>query len=108
MFKKGIKDSPECPPCHNCVETSEHLIFECNISKFVWFSSPLGLFIPPNTVVLGWLDQWLSISDPYGIQLICYTMYSIWFGRNQVIFNACYFNPIMIVDEVVDKDTELP
>lgn len=57
LFKKGIKDSHEFPLCHNCVETSEHMFFECNISKLVCFSSPLGLCIPPNTEVLGWLDQ---------------------------------------------------
>ncbi|CAI8613569.1 unnamed protein product [Vicia faba] len=33
LLKKGNKAPSECPLCHNCLKTTEHMFFECNIPK---------------------------------------------------------------------------
>ena len=53
--------------------------------------------------ILLWLDHWLMGVDPYGIQVVAYTLYNIWFCRNQVLFNAGKFIPSLVAVGVVER-----
>ncbi|GJV89910.1 putative RNA-directed DNA polymerase [Tanacetum coccineum] len=43
LFRRNCANSPTCLICHSSPETVEHLLFECEWTKPVWFGSTLGL-----------------------------------------------------------------
>lgn len=55
LRKKGISLDVSCPFCHLYPENSLHIFMQCDFSKRVLFSSPLGVRIPSGFDILDWL-----------------------------------------------------
>ncbi|XP_058764138.1 uncharacterized protein LOC131637556 [Vicia villosa] len=102
LHKRKVNLAPDCPLCHSHVESSNHLFLHCNVSKQVWFLSPLGLRIPPSSDLIFWLDKMLNSGDPYVSQLFSVILWKIWFYRNRVIFKKEDFVPHKVVHEAMD------
>ncbi|XP_058774363.1 uncharacterized protein LOC131648640 [Vicia villosa] len=101
-LSKKVKLAPDFPLCQNQVETSDHLFLHYNVSKQVWFLSPLGLRIPPSTGIDYWIDKMLNVGDSYGSQLFSVILWKMWSWRNRVVFNKEAFNPQQVVNEAIE------
>lgn len=73
----------------------------CSTAKVVWFSSPLGIHIPPNDVCRDWMEQWLKKDDTLVVQIYGITLWRLWQGRNLLIFKNTPFGPTQIAQSVV-------
>ncbi|XP_058763410.1 uncharacterized protein LOC131636801 [Vicia villosa] len=102
LSKKKVDLALECPFCQTQVETSDHLFLHCNISKQVWFLSPLGLRIPPSTGLDYWIDKMLNVGDSYGSQLFSVILWKLWSWRNRVVFKKEVFIPQQVVNEATE------
>lgn len=96
LRRRRVPIDPICPLCFQEAESSEHLFLYCPLAQQVWFSSLLGIKPPPNADLLQWLSSWFQCKNPFAIQLLCTTLWKIWFFRNQSIFNNLAFDPMMV------------
>ncbi|XP_058725683.1 uncharacterized protein LOC131596977 [Vicia villosa] len=102
LVKKGVKTALDCPLCQENEETVDHLFFHCQLSRMVWFLSPLGLRIDANASTDSWLEKVLCDGDVLGSQIFCVTLWKIWHHRNMVIFNNGRFDPQLVAEEAKD------
>ena len=93
VVKRKCDVSPWCPICGEKIETIEHLFFECEWAKKVWFGSDLGLklSLESHATVFQWasslLDdlknincswrlwrEWLRLHGPFGFPeiILCF------------------------------------
>jgi len=77
LSKKGISLDQTCPLCNYGMEDSNHLFLHCPAAKAVWFSSPLGIHIPPNSVCREWMEHWLRKDDPLAVQVFDITLWRL-------------------------------
>jgi hypothetical protein len=73
----------------------------CNAKKAVWFTSPLGIHVPPNVEFNNWFVQWLSLGDISVHQLFCVTLWKLWQSRNNCVFNCTKFDPAEVAYSAV-------
>nr|GEZ21243.1 hypothetical protein [Tanacetum cinerariifolium] len=73
LFRRSFSPSPACPICNICVESVEHLLFECAWTRPVWFGSPICL--RPPSPVFSAVD-----TPPYGlsVKLNCDTAFKLY------------------------------
>ena len=82
LFKCKLKETNLCTFCNETNETIEHLFWECNITKNLWFEIAdifqnrcnITLPVSAHTIMLGADD--LDLSTNYFIVLIKYFIYS--------------------------------
>ncbi|CAI8589602.1 unnamed protein product [Vicia faba] len=84
LRKKGMNLNLSCPLCDASLEFPHHLFLSCSVVKLVW------------------LESILSSPDPVSIQLICVALWSIWYYRNQWLFQKIPFVPRVVVESVAD------
>lgn len=101
-MKKGVYLDPNCPFCNMCVENSAHLFMHCEIAKLIWFSSPLGVHIPPQVDLNDWILSWLTCKDSFAIQIFCTTLWKIWTARNHCLFQKTAVIPHVIAADALD------
>lgn len=88
LSKKGQHCSILCPRCNSKIETITHTFMTCpNIAK-VWFGSNLNINFTnhPNPDFTEWLFNSIQQTDEQTIIQIAALIYSIWFSRNQIVF----------------------
>jgi ribonuclease HI len=106
LERKGMKIDPQCPLCCAAKESHEHLSMFCPVTQLLWFASPLGIHIPNDLNMLDWIQHWLSCKDHIVRQLFTYTLWKIWKGRNEVVFNKSNFSPNTIAATISDAVEE--
>ncbi|CAJ2662282.1 unnamed protein product [Trifolium pratense] len=72
----------------------------CQVIQRLWFVSPLGLHVPPLMSLSDWVHKWLTNSNLQAAQLFSLTLWRIWKGRNDVVFNNSQFCPVKIASEI--------
>lgn len=83
--------------------TEDHLFLNCHDAKF----TPLmGFQIPGNGYIKSCLLNQFHCKDQRGAQHVCATLWNIWQGRKQQIFQQKNFNSVEIVQGVVDLDED--
>ena len=71
LFKMGIKKSPNCSLCKNEIDSVEHMLIDCPISKDLWFEVQdwiveLGIpnyNITKEKIIMGELERSLCINS---------------------------------------------
>ncbi|XP_039686075.1 uncharacterized protein [Medicago truncatula] len=101
LSKNGITLDQTFPLCNSGLEDLNHLFLHCPAAKAVWFSSPLGIHIPPNSMCREWLELRLKKDDPLAVQFFGITLWRLWQGRNQLIFKNSPFDPALIAQSAV-------
>jgi hypothetical protein len=91
LSKKGMLLDTICPLCFEADENREHIFMRCKLAQQTWFSSKLGLHVPPHLSLNDWMADWLLKKDHLASQLFGITMWKIWQGRNQLIFQKNSF-----------------
>jgi hypothetical protein len=91
LSKKGMLLDTICPLCFEADEYREHIFMRCKLAQQTWFSSKLGLHVPPHLSLNDWMADWLLKKDHLASQLFGITMWKIWQGRNQLIFQKNSF-----------------
>ncbi|XP_058783366.1 uncharacterized protein LOC131658047 [Vicia villosa] len=84
-------------------ESPNHLFLQCEFSKVVHFSSPLGARIPPSMEILEWLDFCLDSTDILRSQLLCSLLWKIWNARNLLHFKQIVKAPECVAMEAWDS-----
>ncbi|KAI7980313.1 hypothetical protein LOK49_Contig167G00004 [Camellia lanceoleosa] len=113
LLAKRCANTACCPVCLTAAESIEHLLFECEWSKRVWFGSNLGLRCDDlgNLSVRDWFGQCFTsfgISN-WGKSVICsmiWVAWTIWKGRNDHLFNHCLVNPEAIIAKAKHDEAE--
>lgn len=80
-----------CPLCHFSLETEEHVFLDFQDTRRVWFSPPLEFHIPKKIYIHVWMLKWFQCRDQSWAQLVCATLWRIWHGRNQQMFQQKEF-----------------
>lgn len=86
LRKKGIRSDVSCPFCQLYPKSSLNLFRECDFSKRVFFSLPLGVHFSDGIWVFDWIFDFLERRDSYLGQLVCTRMWKIWQARNIMVF----------------------
>ncbi|XP_026425712.1 uncharacterized protein LOC113321947 isoform X2 [Papaver somniferum] len=98
----GIND--DCRLCDRNVECIEHLFLYCQLTQAVLFTSPLSLRIGkcPNQSVKDIIIQWMEEGGDYAkLKMGMCVFWTIWKGRNGVVFNKKKFNIIEVIQEAL-------
>lgn len=101
MIKRKWKGDPACYFCSH-VESVDHLLFQCNVSKAVWAITAkcIGATNIPRSFsqCWAWADRWLPSGKQFhaiGIAALCW---AIWKTRNRACFEGkCINDPASIV-----------
>jgi hypothetical protein len=99
LEKKGVSFDTIFLLCFSEKESHDHLFILCSLVQQFWFSSLLGLHIQRNVNLLSWLQSWLKSPNIYVAQLFGITLWRIWRGRNNCVFNKQKFCPPLIAAE---------
>ena len=100
-------DDKVCPLCDATDESIDHLFFQCDIGKHVWFLIKQWLKITRAMSTLKSATKWL-IKEARGtgiqskakkVALAC-TVYHIWEARNKRIFEGVIKQPDAIVRQI--------
>ncbi|PNX91308.1 hypothetical protein L195_g047438 [Trifolium pratense] len=75
-------------------------LWKVQVIQRLWFVSPLGLHVPPLMSLSDWVHKWLTNSNLQAAQLFSLTLWRIWKGRNDVVFNNSQFCPVKIASEI--------
>ncbi|XP_058739812.1 uncharacterized protein LOC131611980 [Vicia villosa] len=102
LLKKGIHIDPSCPFCDRSPETLDHLFCHCDVTKMIWFSSPLGLRLDPTADPLMVLTKGLSDRNLFVNQLMCTMLWQIWKARNKCVFEGVTVSPPKVVSDSVN------
>lgn len=104
LFRRKCSPSPICPICNNEAETAKHMIFECQWTRLVWFSSTLALKPPllATHPIIQWLTSSISLAESKKDKLhilssFVYIGWSIWIARNKFIFDHCLPCPLSVI-----------
>ncbi|OVA19136.1 Reverse transcriptase zinc-binding domain [Macleaya cordata] len=92
---------PSCSLCHSHMESTDHLFLSCEVSKRIWFGSPIGLHYQSSAttpILLDLFVHWLEAKEDADIfKLACNIIWQIWKARNQVIFEKKVVNIQVII-----------
>lgn len=112
LIKRGMSMDPCCPLCQNDIETLEHLFFDCPSTASLWNYAnshnwisnwnPVGL----DKCCKGILCEAVKNCDPLTVHKIVYALWSIWKGRNGVVFKNEIFNPIQALIRAKSSSAE--
>ncbi|GJS58593.1 reverse transcriptase [Tanacetum coccineum] len=99
LFKRNLSPCPKCPICNTCVETIEHLLFECAWTRPVWFGSSLCFRNHPSGTSVSlrfqrFVDIFKSSSEASRILLIVATIcWFIWRSRCAFVYDNVDLSP---------------
>jgi hypothetical protein len=100
LESKGINLDPTCPLCHAEKESQDYLFMHCQVVQRLWFVSPLGLHVPSIMSLSEWMNKWLTNSNLQAAQLFSLTLWRIWKGRNDAVFNNSLFCLVKIASDI--------
>lgn len=94
--KRGITVDEVCPCCGREPETISHSLVSCDLAKKLW---SCWMDCPVDS-----LENWSNFSDialevlakgtPMDLEIFCVTAWSIWYNRNQIVFESTLPNHI--------------
>jgi hypothetical protein len=96
LQRKGLAIDTTRPLCFEAEENREHMFMRCRLAQQTWFSSSLGLHVPLQMSLKDWLAEWLSKKNLLASQLFGTTLWKIWQGRNNLVFQNSPFDPRQI------------
>ncbi|XP_058746011.1 uncharacterized protein LOC131618872 [Vicia villosa] len=99
LLKKGINLDFICSFCNRDVEIVKHLFLDCAFAMTTLLSSVLCYRTPSDLHFNDWLLSILSCGDVMSSQIIYNTVYKIWLGRNQKLYQAKDSSPIKVAEE---------
>jgi len=91
LLKRGINCQPICNLCDQNCESIDHIFFQCEWSKVLWFASPLAIttkFMPASISFVEWIKNIIKQGDNETNQLIMANFNEIWFVRNKRCFEG--------------------
>ncbi|KAJ4779287.1 reverse transcriptase [Rhynchospora pubera] len=93
--------SPMCQRCHEENEFETHCLFFCPGSRAVWFGGQLMLRVHelPLDIVEAF-NQITERLDQQGMEILAYTLWELWKGRNEVVMKHKQFDPFLIKKNV--------
>ncbi|PWA52202.1 hypothetical protein CTI12_AA456810 [Artemisia annua] len=114
LFRRNCVSSPLCPICRTNPETKEHLLFECEWTKPIWFGSSLGLRLDG---ILGNISDRINSllshikagsSRTKFLSTFASVAWSIWKTRNRFIFehSVLCLAQVILEAQVNDSDFE--
>lgn len=77
LAKKGMKVEPLCPLCNGGVKYQEHLFMHCQPAQLLWFTTKLGIHVPPFVSLNSWVLQRHKSPDHLATQFFCITFWKI-------------------------------
>ncbi|KAJ4806347.1 hypothetical protein LUZ62_018913 [Rhynchospora pubera] len=93
--------SPRCQRCQEDNEYEMHCLFYCNISRQVWFGSPLGVRVHELPLdIVATVHQLVSRLDEDGVLTLYTTMWEIWKERNKAVIEHADFKPQQVLQRV--------
>ena len=109
LSKKGCNiqcATDTCVLCHKNSETAEHLLLNCEFSERIWhfFGQILDLQSHPQSLLEVWTSWIPSIESQQQLlwDLLSRAIFwSIWFERNNRIFNLNVLSPISIIIKAI-------
>jgi hypothetical protein len=85
---KGVQCNILCPRCLEKEETIDHAFMKCQFASRIWFGSKLGVNFNNNQIgFIEWLTHAINNLNKEDISYVAAIAYSIWFARNQQVFN---------------------
>ncbi|OMP11686.1 reverse transcriptase [Corchorus capsularis] len=105
LTKRGMNVDSRCGLCSAHEESQEHLFWNCDVARAVWFGSSLSLrtkaFEQVN--IVDWLMQWLAKTNPTEVgeshftKEFAVTLWMIWIHKNECLFEGASVNPLTII-----------
>ena len=95
-----------CVLCGKCLESSQHLFFECSVSKCCMDGVKIWLKMRMKTIELGKQVRWLQRAKVSIFQkeiwtsAIAATIYNIWRQRNNILWHGDSVNTGQIIGKV--------
>ncbi|GKB67089.1 reverse transcriptase [Tanacetum coccineum] len=110
LFLRNYATSPTCLICHSSPETVEHLLFECEWTKPVWFGSTLGLRLDGLSGTI--TSRVISLLQPFQskdastkfLTSFATLAWSIWKARNRYIFDQVKISATGVILEAQISD----
>ena len=99
-FRHGCHIEPQCPLCTIDVEFVDHLFWTCCKTQRVWNLAAQHHWLPAYLMSRfnhDWLRSFGKINELCSlkeVQKLSFLLWTIWKGRNAVIFENENFNPI--------------
>lgn len=95
---RGINTDFVCFYCYEKEETIRHLFVDCEWTKRVWFTSPLGKGpqIQRNRSLGDWLMEISKKESKVVLNLLVVVMWSIWGSRNEFAFKNKRPDPYLV------------
>lgn len=101
-----------CPICNKHPESMEHLFFQCEWTRVVWFGSPLQWSTLQETQI-SFFDWFVGKMTLLGAKddedgsltgLFLNLLWSIWNARNQFVFEGRMIRPEIVISIVVERN----
>ncbi|KAJ3683983.1 hypothetical protein LUZ61_013147 [Rhynchospora tenuis] len=93
--------SPMCQRCHQENEFETHCLFFCPGSRAVWFGGHLMLRVHELPLdITEAFNQITERLDQQGMEILAYTLWELWKGRNDVVMKHKEFDPFQIKKNV--------
>ncbi|KAK1300209.1 hypothetical protein QJS10_CPB13g00247 [Acorus calamus] len=95
LIQRGLQATTTCQLCLQCLESANHLFFDCAFSSYIWKTilRKAGLQPPPISSITNW-TEWLDSNckaHPLNTLIQCIlstTIWFIWAERNARIFRG--------------------
>lgn len=105
LRKRRVVPTTECTICNKEVESVKLALLFCEWTRPVWFGNPLQLV--PTRIGTSTISTWLvnrveefkvfpEFRDSALISIVC-SLWMIWKGRNQVVFEGKSPNPMAVI-----------
>ncbi|CAJ2657983.1 unnamed protein product [Trifolium pratense] len=78
----------------------------CRLAQQTWFCSSLGLHVPSQRSLQDWLVEWLINKNVLASQLFGITLWKVWQGRNQLVFQNTPYDSRLIASTTADFTME--
>lgn len=75
---------------------------QCEPVQLLWFTTKLGIHVPPLMNLNSWLLVWLQSQDQLATQFFCITLWKTWRATSQVVCNKGDYNPIAITSSIAE------
>lgn len=117
LVQRRVPVDNGCAFCDHEFETQEHLFFQCEFARAMWFASPLQLDV--RTLGTGdFLVCWrslITLYEPRGrveevLQLAAFVLWRIWKCRNALVFTGTRTQPcdaVALLLKQVDEFNEV-
>jgi hypothetical protein len=107
LNRRGISCPIVCPRCFQQEETIDHTFMHCPRANKIWFGSKLGIhFNRSHDSFTDWLIYAISNLCPEDIIYLAAITYSIWFARNQHIYELKDTPDLTVIEKASKSITD--